>query len=426
MVAIDIFRPYFLTSILLFLYSISGILFMAEFELTYYGEFVPIRSFYIYIFATLATQLGISIGFAIQSSRFHNTNRPLLDVVYSHSNTIASICLLLVTALVGVACIPFIYESFLPSASVGYSEWALQSRLEDLQSNTSGLKEIFTETLPIVLIICSSIHLLFTPNYFLVVRILAATVLVLFFYTQLLSGARAQVMMVLLLIGIFINYRIYRFNFFQIALGSASVYVLVSLISILRFTSDPLEMIYALQDQFSAEGFQFLAISSSTELLTGLNAVRVIESIESGQETFQHGMLFINQILGFIPKVFWPGRPMFASELFVQTFYPGIFESGGGFGFSIVAEGYWDFGLIGCVILGIFIGGFGEKVYQLFVKSLDNDLYIFLYSLIFLRLVILLNRSGFISSIKGAFIVSIPILLVLIAYYFIEFVRKVK
>jgi oligosaccharide repeat unit polymerase len=426
MVKIDIFRPYFLTSTLLFLYSFAGILYITEFELTYYGEFVSMRLFVIFIFATLATQLGISIGFAIQSSRSHNISRPSPDVIYNHSDSMASKCLLVVTALAAGACLPFIYESFLPSAAVGYQDWALQSRVEDLRSNTSGLKEIFTETLPIVLIICSSIHLLFTPNYFLVVRILAATALALFLYTQLLSGARAQIIMVLLLLGIFINYRIYRFNFLQIFLGSASVYVLVNLISILRFTSDPLEMIYALQDQLSAEGLQFLAISSSTELLTSLNAVRVIESIESGQETFQHGMLFVNQILGFIPKAIWPGRPFFASELFVQTFYPGIFQSGGGFGFSIVAEGYWDFGLIGCVICGMLIGGFGEKIYQLFFKHIDNDLYIFLYSLIFLRLVILLNRSGFISSIKASFIVSIPILLVLLVYYFIELARKAK
>ena len=183
-------------------------------------------------------------------------------------------------------------------------------------------------------------------------------------------------------------------------------------------------MIFLLFDQFSLSGLSFLSLERSSELLTSLNALTIIQGIAIGEQDFFYGKLFIQQILGFIPGFIWPGRPDFASVLYVKSFYPGIYESGGGFGFSVVAEGFWEFGLIGCILYGFLTGLVGEKVYQLFTPYKDRPMFIFLYALIFTRIVLLVHRSGLIASIKAALILSIPILFVIVIYKTIKILKN--
>ena len=324
---------------------------------------------------------------------------------------------LLACALIfGISLLPFYYESFLPSAAQSYSEWSLDSRVQRMESNASGIEEIFLKNLPSLLILCSSIYIFFSKNFNIFFRFIAFVLVLLYIYTQLLSGARSQVMLSLILIGSYINYKIYKFSLPQMILGSVFVYGAVTVMSAVRTSSDPVEMIIALTEILSLEGIAFLSIANSTELLTGMNTLRVIDAVQSGQESLQLGLLFIKQLLAFTPRVFWEGRPPFASEEFVQTFYPGLFEMGGGLGFSLVAEGYWDFGLLGCILYGFLVGVLGEKMYQLFLQVKHREIFIFLYAIVFLRFILLINRSGLISSVKGVLIAAIPILIVIFLY----------
>lgn len=418
---IDIFRPYFLTSILLYLYSLSGILFVETTSLNLYGEFVTERSSIIFVFASLLTQLGITIGYVTHKKLFHGS---ILVKEVNKNNEINY--LVFFGILFSIIFFSYIYKSFLPSEAVSYTEWSLQSRVDKLSSNTSGLQEIVFTNIPTVLLICALIHILFANKYNFLMRFVALILIVLYLYTQFLSGARASLMITMLLISVYINYRVYKFNLAQVIIGGAFVYILINLISILRLTSNPIEMVYILSDQLSSSGLAFLSLQRSGELLTSLNAITIIEGIESGTTTFQSGSLFLNQVLAFIPKFLWPGRPEFASVLFVQHFYPGIYDIGGGFGFSVVAEGFWEFGLLGCVLYGFITGFFGERIYQFFMATKHNEVYLFLYALIFSRIVILIHRSGLFSSIKAALIVSIPIILIILLYQFHKLYKEIN
>jgi len=418
---IDIFRPYLLTSILLYLYSLSGILFVETTSLNLYGEFVTERSSIIFVFASLLTQLGITLGFVSHTKSF------AYSTIAKESKKNDEINYLVFFAIFfSIIFFSFIYKSFLPSEAISYTEWSLQSRVDKLSSNSSGLKEIIFQNTPTVLLICALIHILFANKYNFFLRLFSLILISLYLYTQFLSGARANLMIAMLLLSVYINYRVYKFNLMQVILGGASVYILINLISILRLTSNPIEMIYILSDQLSSSGLAFLSLQRSGELLTSLNAITIIEGVESGATTFQSGSLFLNQVLAFIPKFIWPARPEFASVLFVKHFYPGIYDMGGGFGFSVVAEGFWEFGLIGCVFYGFLTGFFSERIYQIFLATKHNEIYLFLYALIFSRIVILIHRSGLFSSIKAALIVSIPILFILLIYQLHKFYKKIN
>ena len=419
---IDIFRPYFLVSILLYLYSLAGIFYVNITGTTLYGDFVSDRSLSVFIWASLLTQFGISLGFLLQTRYFPKTIQ--VKSYAKKINDSEERYLLFFGFTLAIAFSFFIYKNFLPSEAVSYAEWSLQSRLDRSQTNTSGISEIVLVTTPTILLICSLIHILFSYKFNIILRVFSFLIIFLYLYTQLLSGARANLMITIILLATYINYKVYKFKFFEILLGGSFVYISINLISLIRVTSDPAEMIFLLFDQFSLSGLSFLSLERSSELLTSLNALTIIQGIEIGEQDFFYGKLFVQQILGFIPGFIWPGRPDFASVLYVKSFYPGIYESGGGFGFSVVAEGFWELGLIGCILYGFLTGLIGEKVYQLFTPYKERPMFIFLYALIFTRIVLLVHRSGLISSLKAALILSIPILFVIIVYKIIKTLKN--
>ena len=67
---IDIFRPYFLVSILLYLYSLAGIFYVNITGTTLYGDFVSDKILSIFAWASLLTQLGISLDFYYKQGIF--------------------------------------------------------------------------------------------------------------------------------------------------------------------------------------------------------------------------------------------------------------------------------------------------------------------------------------------------------------------
>ena len=75
---IDIFRPYFLVSILLYLYSLAGIFYVNITGTTLYGDFVSDKILSIFVWASLLTQLGISLGFLLQTRNFQTNYSSLL------------------------------------------------------------------------------------------------------------------------------------------------------------------------------------------------------------------------------------------------------------------------------------------------------------------------------------------------------------
>ena len=83
------------------------------------------------------------------------------------------------------------------------------------------------------------------------------------------------------------------------------VYILINLLSCLE-RPDPIEMFYLLTEEIGLSDYLFY-LCKVRGLLTGLNAVRIIEGIDSGEINFKYGTLFFNQILNFIPQVIWAG-----------------------------------------------------------------------------------------------------------------------
>jgi oligosaccharide repeat unit polymerase len=66
---------------------------------------------------------------------------------------------------------------------------------------------------------------------------------------------------------------------------------------------------------------------------------------------FRWGASYIEAIGVLVPQVIWPGRPLPAGEAYAADLYGSVWEQGGAYGFSPIAEAYMNFGAPGVVIV---------------------------------------------------------------------------
>ncbi len=400
----DPFRPFIGLLALLYLYSVSTLLFVEAAGATYYGEPVVAVDLSTYRTACLLAAAGISLGALIgQSGRVPMTRLSSATAAAEHT------ALIWLAAGLAALAFPLIAGKFAPWLATSYGEVALSLRVERLAEHSAGIKETLLETLPITIVLCGCTALMFDSRQAGIMRLVAATIFGLYCVSTLLSGWRGQLMSAALISGIYFHYKVRPIRWYQMIIAALIVYVLINVISVVRATSAPMEMIALLIDAVSDRGFGFLALSQSGELATSTNLLRLISGIRLGESEFGLGSVTLGQLAAFLPRPLMPSRPPIASELFVMTFYPGVLESGGGYGFFMVQDGYWDFGLPGVFFYCLAFGLAVETLYRHLRVRMRSDVVIFLYAILYSQLVLSVVRNGIFASLKAALIAIIPI-----------------
>jgi oligosaccharide repeat unit polymerase len=117
----------------------------------------------------------------------------------------------------------------------------------------------------------------------------------------------------------------------------------------------------------------------------------------SGGE-YKLGGSYLEAFVSLVPKNLIAERPEYLTEWYARKFHREIFEAGGGFGFSLIAETYMNFGTLGMVLIGFFIGYFCKKMYG-FVFNHLSLINLSIYG-ITLYYIFLLPRAGITPSIK--------------------------
>jgi oligosaccharide repeat unit polymerase len=411
-IQMDPFRPHLGLSALLFLYSISTLIFVTSNNVTYYGEQASERNIFIYSMACLLCMAGISCG-TLMTNLFRSNKQ---DITFLPRWVPDRVKIYKIASVLGLIFSPFIIYKFQPWGATSYADVALSLRVEHLSDETAGIKEIFFENIPSTLILAACTFAIFDRGLHTLIRLIAGLLLLAYITTSLLSGWRGQLTFVVLIIVIYFHWKIKAIKI-QYLIGAAFMgYVLINTLSIARVSSNPMEMIAAVLENFDNTGLLFLAISQSGELATSTNLLRLISGIESGESQFGYGSILFNQVSAFIPRALLPDRPPIGSELFVQTFYPGVFESGGGYGFFLPQDGYWDFGLTGVFFYSLFLGMLLESLYIWFSNRRQIDFNVLLYAVLYSQLVLAIVRSGTIGSLKAALIASIPLFIIWLSY----------
>lgn len=415
-VVIDPFRPHIGLSTLLYLYSLSTLIFVKNGNVTYYGEQVSEEIIFLYIMACLFCTAGISCG-TLMINLFGSKNR---QIIFSKKLVPDRFGIYKIALVLGFIFSPLIIYKFQPWNATSYADVALSLRVEHLSDVTAGIKGILFENMPLILILAACTFAIFDHGLHSLIRLMAGSLLIAYTTTSLLSGWRGELAFIILVIIIYFHWRIKKLKIKYLIFAALIGYILINTLSVARVSSNPIEMIAAVLENFDTSGLVFLAISQSSELATSTNLLRLILGIETGESQFGHGSILFNQISSFVPRAIWPDRPPMGSELFVQTFYPGLFESGGGYGFFLPQDGYWDFGLTGVFFYSLFFGMILESIYIWFSNRRSIDFLVLFYAILYSHLVLAVVRSGIIAGLKAALIASIPLIIVWIGYVIIR------
>jgi oligosaccharide repeat unit polymerase len=124
----------------------------------------------------------------------------------------------------------------------------------------------------------------------------------------------------------------------------------------------------------------------------------------------------------FLPKSIFGAFSESATSLFNDFFFPELVARGGGNGYSLVAEGYMNFGVLGVIIWFILLGLFLKFVY---IKANHNAMWLIIYTLT-MPLVIYVLRADF-TNLFSQFIkyILIPVALIIKLSNFIRIKKDI-
>jgi hypothetical protein len=87
---------------------------------------------------------------------------------------------------------------------------------------------------------------------------------------------------------------------------------------------------------------------------------------------FRYGMVTLSNLWFFVPRALYPAKPFVYSLVIADEFlYPGAAERGYTPGMMQWAQGYCDFGILGVILFGLFIGFLSKGAYELFLERRD-------------------------------------------------------
>jgi oligosaccharide repeat unit polymerase len=105
------------------------------------------------------------------------------------------------------------------------------------------------------------------------------------------------------------------------------------------------------------EEFGFAAlIDLMAEPITVLLALTETMYQLPGQEPFWLGRTFVEAFEILVPRPLYPDRPLAPSQWFVNLVDPVVAAAGGGYAYSLLAEGYLNFGVVGAVSVSVLQG----------------------------------------------------------------------
>lgn len=405
-------RPYNILFVLIFIYSLSVPFYFNVHGSTYYGEEYSESNYFSYYLTCLGSLFSLTITDIIFIKKYKILSSiKYSPLILSSYTTLTLVILFLFFFLIKIS-------SFNIFNVISYSENALLPRELARTNKFSGIEDIFFEQIPFFFIFTTTFLLIWKKGFVRFVWILIAFYIIAIAF---LSGSRGYILQVILPFVIFIFYRnknfksFYIFIFFLIGIAFSNFIEVFRSISVFEVKD--------LFDLFTENSFNLkYIIASSGELAVSVNLLKLIKEIDISSELFQYGLSFLEQLSTFVPNAFLPFRPLIASEKFVYLFYNNVYNIGGGYGFFILQDGYWDFGILGSMFSMSFFLVLLNFIFLFLYKKFKEGsvIHFFLFVLFIKNLVIFSVRSGIIASLKALWIDLIPLFVFFILIYFLN------
>jgi len=410
----DVLHPSFGLFLLLFLYSLSSALFVETEKTTFYNETLMAEVYPIYYWACGVGAAGLALGLAAR--RLSGIRQSEVKDITDVANVRLRSTMLWSALVLCVIFLPFIYPKFNFVSVRSYYEIALSSRVERLADDSAGVLDVLTQYLPLTLLLASCAYAIQNAQVKRWQRLTALAIFGAYVVTGFLAGERYTILYCGVVILAYRHFRIQRVSALQAMVGGLLGYVLMNLIPIIRGSANPALMLQVLMDTLGSQGLTDFSLTYSNELVTATNLHRHIQGILLGETSYNYGYSLITDVLVWIPRLIYPNRPLPISEQFVEVFYPGVRDMGGGYGFFIIQEGYWAFGVFGAFIFMAFFGWIVDGLYRQVLKFQQYDLVLFLYAAVYADIVLASIRSGIVGSFKAGMLHAFPFVFVLLVH----------
>lgn len=402
----DLFSPVIGLVVLLFLYSFASGLYVEQLGVMFFGEQANDWVIGLYYISCLAGLTGLAVGALLGSHEGRSPGAILRARAAAYTAALDPVLLrrlLFWSAALGILLAGVIIPQFNFLHVTSYHDRAFSLRLERSASAGSGLREVFLSQLPVTYILCASTLLMLKARRRWA-KVSGLPVLLSYLIANTLAGWRGVVVGALLIPVIYYHYRVKPLSMRFAIVAGLLLYLFVNALSIARYTSNPVEMAGVLRENIGANGLAFIQLSSSGELAVGHNLMRLISGIESGETRLTYGSSIVGDLLVFIPRALFPNRPLPLIEKFVDVFYPGVLETGGGYGLFILQDGYWAFGIPGVFLFMVAYGWGVQRLYRAFMLRVTSDLSVLCYSTVYAAIVLAAVRNGTFGGLKLALI----------------------
>jgi hypothetical protein len=405
---LDLLAPLPGLLVLLYLYSLASGLAVDAFAVTIFGD--PIlpsvrRDFYV---VCLVGAVGLVLGSWLANVSVSGGGARA-GVLRTLSPRLVRNCCWLLGAGATALFLPDVLPKFGLAEVQSYSATALERRVARFGDPAAGVREFISVYVPVTLLLSAAVMTIATCRN-KVATGFSLLIIGSYFVANSLAGSRRFAMEALALCLVILHYRWKRIGLALALVLGAGVYLFVNVLSIARISSDPVAMVEAVAEHWRDVGPEFLALTSSGELLTGANLHRLMQGLHDGDTTYTYGQSIADEILVFVPQTLLEDRPLPLAERFVDVFYPGVRESGAGYGFFILQEGFWAFGIAG-VLVTMMIYSYGvQRFHSWCVRDRGNLIHVTIYGLCYGSLILSSVRTGILAAVKSSLMTVAPLL----------------
>jgi oligosaccharide repeat unit polymerase len=410
--SIDFLCPAVGLIILMFLYSTASAIYVEIEGKTNFGFFVNRYEKFIYYLSCLFGLIGLIIGTLLSKKIKNRKKKSFLLERYQLNDSLLMNKLAIYSFVLSIILFPFIIDSFNFISVGSYSENILKTMLNLRKDAFSGLKQVLFVYIPNTYILSLSVILFFRHKH-LLIKSLFFLVFFSYIAKNVLAGDGSATMSGLMLPTFYYHYRIKEIAIGKAIVGGIVIYLFINSLNIMRYSSSPTTMWTLLQENIDEYGYNFLKLWRSGELITGTNLFRLIGGIERGEIHYIYFHSISTELLTYIPRALFPGRPLPLSEQFMLIFYPQAYAQGRGFGFFLLMEGYWAFGVFGVFIYMLLFGYIVQNIYQSLYRSINRDYITFVYACFYSALVLCSVRTGVVGSLKAALMNVLPFVLLI-------------
>lgn len=405
----DLLHPSVILVVLAFLYSFASVLaYFSNSAMTPHGDPISERSLYIFCSACVIGLLGIVWGTYMAGKR--DMRLGIESPAFVKVGQISIFVSMLVGIILGVIFYSHILQYFDFLHPKAYGETALTSRVETMEAGAIAPVLQVLQSIPLVLLLASSVFYFFNGSS--LARVLSGILLATNLYTSILSGARGRMFWLLAAIFVYYHYRIKRVRLPVLIAGVFASIFLLNAIGIARRSSNFSDMMDLVSQETTGNRSGLLDLRNSSELVVGMNLMRLIDGIGSGETGYNFGKGFLDDIMCYVPRIIYPSRPLPLSERFLEVFYPGVRDTGGGYGLFFFQDGYWAFGLVGVFLSMGLYSWIVVRIYTRMKCFFLSDYVVLVYAFIYFSLVVSSPRSGLTLSFKDAAINVFPMLLI--------------